>query len=119
MILSLDPQDLRRTEEALTWFVTHGGNVDVKDSEGFIARAVAGTTARRLASQGGNRLLQILEKEDKRRERIRDTCCVFCGREEVKLLQCGRCKKAKYCEPSSRQCQKFDWPRHKSGCKTT
>lgn len=31
MIPSLDEQDVRRTEEALGWFVTHGGNVDVKE----------------------------------------------------------------------------------------
>ena len=119
MILSLDRKDLQKSEEALAWFMTHGGNVDVKDGDGFTARVIAGLAAKKLASKGGNKLLEALEKEEKRREQRKDTCCTFCGREDSKLLLCGRCKKAKYCEPSGRQCQKIDWPRHKSGCKST
>lgn len=116
MILSLDEQDVRRMEEALRWFVTHGGNVDLKDGDGITARTLAETTARRFTS---TEILLILGKEDKRRQDRREMCCAFCGREDAKhLLQCSRCKKAKYCEPSSRRCQKLDWPRHKSGCKT-
>jgi len=118
MVLSLDERDLRRSEEALAWFVAHGGNVDVKDSDGYSPRMAAGTTARKCVSKRGDRLLKILEKEDERRERRRDKCCMFCGREDVKLLQCGRCKEAKYCEPTSRSCHKLDWPQHKLGCNT-
>ena len=116
MILSLDEYDLRRTEKALAWFVAHGGNVDVKDSDGYSPRMVAEINARRFASKGGNRLVELLEEEDKRREARRDNCCLFCGTEGVKLLQCARCKEARYCEPSLRSCHKLDWPRHKLGC---
>jgi MYND finger len=116
MVLSLDERDLWRTEKALAWFVAHGGNVDVKDSDACSPRMAAGITAKRFASKGGNKLLMILEKEDNRRGRRRDICCMFCGREDVKLLQCGRCKEAKYCESTLRLCHKSDWPRHKLGC---
>ncbi|KAF2660957.1 hypothetical protein K491DRAFT_687773 [Lophiostoma macrostomum CBS 122681] len=44
--------------------------------------------------------------------------CRACGKDEKDdgsdLLQCSRCKKAKYC---SRECQKRDWKMHKATCK--
>lgn len=43
--------------------------------------------------------------------------CGACGGKEGKegavLLQCAKCKGQKYC---SKECQKEDWKRHKSGC---
>ena len=115
LVLSLDEQDVRKTEEALRWFVTRGGNVDVKDGDGITARTLAEMTAKRFRSKN---IFLLLENEDKRRKGRKEMCCTLCGREDVKLLQCSRCRQARYCEPSARQCQKVDWPRHKLGCKT-
>lgn len=118
MVLSLDAKDIRRATEALGWFVAHGGNVDVKDGDGITVRLLAENLARRFPSKGGKEVLGVIEKEYSRREMKKNLCCIFCGRDDgAKLLSCGRCKQAKYCEPSARQCQKLDWPRHKAGCK--
>lgn len=40
-------------------------------------------------------------------------CCKVCVKVGG-LSTCGRCEKVKYC---SRECQKIDWPDHKSDCK--
>ena len=43
--------------------------------------------------------------------------CGFCGAkpsESSRLLNCGRCKKIKYC---SKECQKNHWKQHKPSCK--
>ncbi len=44
---------------------------------------------------------------------ITQQCAVCCKSQN--LLQCGRCKKPKYC---SSQCQKYEWPKHKLICKS-
>jgi len=45
--------------------------------------------------------------------------CRVCGRDKAKngtgLLSCSRCREAKYC---SVECQRADWKKHKSNCKT-
>ncbi|KIY63297.1 hypothetical protein CYLTODRAFT_360210 [Cylindrobasidium torrendii FP15055 ss-10] len=45
--------------------------------------------------------------------------CAVCNNEDVasrkNLMQCGKCKVVRYC---SGQCQKDDWKRHKTFCKT-
>jgi hypothetical protein len=100
---------VRRAEEALGWFVTHGGNVDVKEWWDHCADLTQIT-----AKVYFNGDLANIET----RGQDREMRCVFCGREDApKLLQCSRCKKAKYCGPSSSQYQKIDWPRHRPGCK--
>jgi hypothetical protein len=40
--------------------------------------------------------------------------CRNCAKPNV-TLQCSRCTVARYCNA---ECQKADWPNHKSGCKT-
>ncbi|KAL7621064.1 hypothetical protein AAE478_008376 [Parahypoxylon ruwenzoriense] len=40
--------------------------------------------------------------------------CAVCGREEAKLLKCGRCLSRIYC---SSHCQAQDWPTHKAECR--
>ncbi|KAJ6559808.1 hypothetical protein B0H19DRAFT_1145836 [Mycena capillaripes] len=39
--------------------------------------------------------------------------CAVCGKLESELRRCGKCKHASYC---SKECQKADWPTHKSAC---
>ena len=40
--------------------------------------------------------------------------CQNCGKGgKVALLQCSRCKKAKYCD---KKCQKENWKEHKKNC---
>ncbi|KAF7971817.1 hypothetical protein HWV62_19911 [Athelia sp. TMB] len=108
---------LQAAEGALRWFVTHGGNVDVRDSDRCTPRAVLGMTTALMGASDRARMLKVLDDEDARRAGRGALCCAFCGREDKKLLRCGRCRKAGYCEPSEgRQCQKGDWPRHKAGC---
>jgi hypothetical protein len=39
--------------------------------------------------------------------------CLSCGKDNIKLLQCGKCKLAAYC---GKECQKTDWKVHKNIC---
>lgn len=43
-----------------------------------------------------------------------DRRCERCGKDDQKLLKCGRCKEAHYC---SRKCQQEAWPGHKHTCR--
>jgi hypothetical protein len=40
--------------------------------------------------------------------------CFRCGKASVKCRSCGQCHRAWYC---GRDCQRADWPRHKSACR--
>ncbi|KAI6132443.1 hypothetical protein EDD16DRAFT_406948 [Pisolithus croceorrhizus] len=44
------------------------------------------------------------------------TTCAACGKGDVPLSKCGRCKTNKYC---SRDCQVKDWRTHKKNCVPT
>lgn len=39
--------------------------------------------------------------------------CSCCGRQEVKLLKCAKCKQAAYCNT---ECQNLDWQKHRHFC---
>lgn len=115
-----DRAKMQRSADALKWFLDHGGNVDIADGDGATARrcivhlrqkvAGAGRRAIRLPMWG------VLDSEDRRRKRLADSICGFCGRDDVKLMTCSRCKKMKYCAPP-RKCQNADWANHKRSCK--
>lgn len=98
-------------KKALSWFLAHGGNVDIADGDGCTVRQTvySATLLRKIG------FIEIIEKEDKNRKAKGQTCCKLCGRADKTLLVCGRCKKAMYC--SGRACQKTDWPSHKKACK--
>lgn len=105
-----DTEKIKRATTALEWFMSHGGNIDIKDNDGMSARYLLNLNPR-LRS-----LLPMVAKEDARRRS--EPCCTFCGlspSEKVKQMVCGRCKKATYCAKG--KCQKADWPRHKTDCK--
>lgn len=107
MIADSSRTGLKKMEDALRWFVTHGGNLDIKDSDKCTPRSVLGMTTAMIGKTDGARIKKVVEAEDKRRNGRKDACCSFCGREDLKLLRCGRCRKAGYCEPSKgRACQK-------------
>eukprot|EP00877_Chromochloris_zofingiensis_P012924 jgi/Chrzof1/7886/Cz02g40010.t1 len=42
-----------------------------------------------------------------------DTACAACGQAADELKRCSRCKGIWYC---GRDCQRMDWPRHKTEC---
>lgn len=105
-----DAEIVKTAQNAFQWFLDHGGNVDVADTDGCTVRSIIDTTK----IKG---LHQALEKESRRRAARGNSCCTLCGREDIKLLTCGRCKKATYCQPPGRKCQNIDWPRHKKECK--
>ncbi|RPD54786.1 hypothetical protein L227DRAFT_337488 [Lentinus tigrinus ALCF2SS1-6] len=108
---------VRKAAAALKWFLEHGGNLDIKDSDGQTARKSVDATrraARGLQLEHWN----VVDDEDGRRKRLGDRICTFCGRAphgDVQLLVCSRCKAASYCSPGP--CQKSDWPHHKKICK--
>ncbi|KZT06061.1 uncharacterized protein LAESUDRAFT_700931 [Laetiporus sulphureus 93-53] len=111
---------VQRAADALAWYLERGGNIDIKDNDGLTARMCVDST-RKLASRGVEHMAtwDVVDREDKRRRRMRDEICTFCGRGsegENVLLVCSRCKKAPYCSPP-RQCQLYDWPRHRKLCK--
>ncbi|KAF9456439.1 hypothetical protein BDZ94DRAFT_355793 [Collybia nuda] len=115
IIQIFEPQNKQAVNEAkraFSWFLSHGGNIDIADTDGYTVRQ----TMHNLKHMLGD-FLKIAESEDRRRAARSDVCCTTCGREDKKLFACGRCKKARYCEPSGRICQKVDWPRHKTKCK--
>ena len=113
-----DKEVVRKAAAALKWFLEHGGNLDIKDSDGQTARRNVDTSRR--AGRGLQmEHWQVVDDDDRRRKRLGDRVCTFCGREprgDVKLLVCSRCKNATYC--SNGLCQKGDWPHHKTSCKS-
>ncbi|PSS34020.1 hypothetical protein PHLCEN_2v1924 [Hermanssonia centrifuga] len=116
-------QAVRAPVGAMRWFLSHGGNLDIKDNEGMTARGTFTKTCAMHRSAGSfsiNEVSKVVEQDDRRRKQLGDRCCTFCGREpdgKVKLLACSRCKITKYCS-LPRNCQKGDWPVHKVTCKT-
>ncbi|GBE90059.1 hypothetical protein SCP_1800810 [Sparassis crispa] len=123
MSLIWQPQNkslVERAADGLKWYLDHGGNIDIKDNDGMSVRFAVDST-RKLVLRGitDMAIWDVVDKEDKRRKRLGNKCCTFCGREpegDVKLLLCSQCKSASYCAPP-RKCQKQDWPRHKEACK--
>lgn len=99
--------------ESMQWFLSHGGNVDIADSDGMALRSMC-ETFREVFPE----LMNVIKKEDQRRKLIADSCCALCGMQNAKLLLCARCRKARYCSPQQKACQKLDWPRHKKSCKS-
>lgn len=114
---------LQRTRDAMRWFLSHGGNLDIDDYEGHSARWLF-MSSRTLWQHEPNSpvesVYKIVQKEDRRRERLVGRCCVLCGREsdeKTRLVDCARCNKIKYCA-SPRSCQALHWPKHKTSCKS-
>lgn len=114
-----DREVVRRAANALQWYLDHGGNLDIKDSDGIPPRQSVSST-KKLASVGiVMETWRVVDSDDKRRKRLAGKACTFCGREprgDVKLLLCSKCKVACYCSGSA-PCQKSDWPHHKTICK--
>lgn len=97
--------------KALSWFLAHGGNVDIPDGDAWTARRTIATTVWR-------GLKDVLQKEDQRRKRAEGVVCSFCGRNDSELMLCtGGCGKARYC--TSRRCQKGDKAHHSASCTST
>ena len=107
-----DKTVVANAKKAFEWFLTHGGNLDIADGDGCTVRNVLVTVLKRRIPG----FVAMMEKEDKQRAAKGDACCKLCGREDKKLLLCGRCKKVRYCQPPGRMCQKMDWPNHKRNC---
>ena len=122
IVMTWDPTDrenVRRAADALKWYLDHGGNLDIKDSDGATIRRSINNT-KKLARQGIQmETWRVADAEDKRRTKLAGKICTFCGREprgDVRLLLCSKCKSAHYCS-GGRPCQKADWPHHKTICK--
>ncbi|KAJ7632036.1 hypothetical protein B0H17DRAFT_1187614 [Mycena rosella] len=114
IILIWDPEDksaIARATGALEWFLAHGGNVNVADSDGLRVRNLIMPFA-----PGLDKLIAAADRERKVRAISPEGCCGFCGRNDLKILKCGKCKAVQYCVPSVRACQKLDWPYHKKNC---
>ncbi|EPQ53933.1 hypothetical protein GLOTRDRAFT_130332 [Gloeophyllum trabeum ATCC 11539] len=62
-----DRRNVPRAAEALTWFLSHGGNVDIKENEGLTCGRQLLTTATKKWRVGT--LTKIVEEEDERRKR--------------------------------------------------
>ena len=56
-------------------------------------------------------LLRVLSVKPENLEHV----CVRCHKGGEKLLLCGKCRHALYCD---RECQRIDWGRHKDECRT-
>ncbi|KIY69817.1 hypothetical protein CYLTODRAFT_372073 [Cylindrobasidium torrendii FP15055 ss-10] len=113
-----DRQICDRALKALEWFFSHGGNIDIADSDGMTARRMVD----RLSKVGGATMRPIVlavKNEDERRRKLGSKACKCCARtkQDGLLAHCGRCKKVSYCYGPKKSCQKLDWPRHKAECK--
>ena len=120
-----EPQSVAKTSlaaKAIEWFLTHGGNLDIKDGDGVTARGNIQVLERKRAQFTNLRsVITVVEKDKRRRQQLGDSACRLCAKVpsgEKKLLTCSKCKKAKYCAPP-RACQKLDWPKHKEVCGKT
>jgi len=115
-----DEKIAQRAADALAWYLSHSGNIDIRDNDGQTAR-MSVDSSRKLAEQGIQLpIWDVVDKEDRRRKKLGENICTFCGRApegEGKdyLLVCSRCKIATYCPPP-RHCQLGDWPRHRLTC---
>ncbi|KAJ7107019.1 hypothetical protein C8R44DRAFT_744888 [Mycena epipterygia] len=115
------PQDksvVAKAAKSFEWFLAHGGNVDIADSDGMAVRHMVSRLSR-FAPE----LVRLLDAADKTRKacaKTADGCCALCGRAGEgavpALLKYGKCKAVRYCPPSVRGCQKLDWPHHKKSC---
>lgn len=115
------PEKANSAATALRWFLSHGGNMDIKDNDGMSPRNNIEATKRRDGpiKDGMRVVYAVVDQDDARREQLKGKCCTFCGiepTENVELPRCSRCRVAKYCSPP-RQCQKGDWLHHKKTCK--
>ncbi|KAI0788291.1 hypothetical protein C8Q74DRAFT_1257221 [Fomes fomentarius] len=102
---------ISRAAEALKWYLEHGGNLDIKDTDGKAPRETIDITRKHVARGLRMETWKVVDDEDRRRKRLADRICTFCGRPprgDVRLL-------ARYC--SGLTCQKADWPHHKLSCK--
>ncbi|KAJ7867053.1 major facilitator superfamily domain-containing protein [Mycena leptocephala] len=102
-------------EFAFKWFLDHGGNVDIADSDGVTVRYLAKCTQSILPERN-----ELIADTDRARQAIAKTasgCCGLCGRVDAGMHRCGRCKATRYCAPELRVCQKLDWQHHKTGCR--
>ncbi|KAI0763314.1 hypothetical protein BD413DRAFT_211632 [Trametes elegans] len=109
---------VRKAGDAFKWFLDHGGNVEIKDSDGKSVRQMVQTS--RAMARAGFRLdtWRILEDEDRRRNRLVGRVCAFCGqtpRGNATLRKCSACQSAVYCAPAP--CQRGDWAHHKLHCR--
>ncbi|KAF9448488.1 hypothetical protein P691DRAFT_39536 [Macrolepiota fuliginosa MF-IS2] len=102
----------RMAVASLKWFLAHGGNIDIADSDGMVPRYMCEKFQSVMPE-----LLKAVRKEDQRRKSLEGTCCTLCGTQNPKLLICSRCKKARYCPRDQKQCQRLDWPQHKKSCR--
>ncbi|KZT66484.1 hypothetical protein DAEQUDRAFT_730189 [Daedalea quercina L-15889] len=117
----VNPESMQRSADALKWFLDHGGNVDMKDNDGAAARGSVESMRRSArVARSGVRLPMwaVLDQEDRRRQRLVDSICAFCGRDDITPKRCSQCTNALYC-PKPRKCQKLDWPRHKVSCQVS
>ena len=118
-----NPKDFGSTKKAssaIEWFLKHGGNLDLKENDGWSARATLLRSREVFITLGGSvakEMYAMIDREDKRRQGD-VKCCLFCGmeREDTPVMTCSRCKSVRYCR-APRDCQKRDWPNHKQKCK--
>lgn len=106
-IWSPAPRDAQRAEQALRWFLSHGGNMWIADTDGVAPWSMVRNAQRAGHIPAMARLAKIMDAEHERRRVVRGTVCEFCGRKDAeRLLLCSRCKEVRYCAPPGRSCQK-------------
>ncbi|KZT66483.1 hypothetical protein DAEQUDRAFT_767951 [Daedalea quercina L-15889] len=117
-----DRAKMQCSADAPKWFLDHGGDVDIKDNGGTTARGCIEAIRQKVVNgaRANFRLpmWDVLDREDRRRQQLADGTCTFCGRDDARLLKCSQCMKAQYRSPP-RTCQRADWSKHKSPCKTS
>ena len=101
---------LSQAQNAFRWFLAHGGDANIADSDGMKPANMVTNFKRGMDTI-------LLEHQSKRQQREEDRkgVCLACGDENKKVMQCSKCRIARYCPPP-RKCQLADWPCHKRSC---
>ncbi|EKM77942.1 hypothetical protein AGABI1DRAFT_121629 [Agaricus bisporus var. burnettii JB137-S8] len=71
-LLTDDPQSKENATESFQWFLSHGGNVDVADSDGMVVRDLCESICVFMPG-----FMKAIDKEDERRAALKGSCCTF------------------------------------------
>lgn len=86
----------------------HNVSIDLKDRGGQSVRTMAYNQAGLVSD-----MTRLIRKYGTKQSRNKDRTCYYCGKYDVNVSKCSRCKEVTYC---SSECQRADWKEHKKIC---